>query len=239
MIGMVSTDQGRAVRYLERVNLEIVKAAAARRQRQGRGNGARPPAAIAGAPVQLVHLTGAAADPTTPPGYRTARRALPRLLADLAVNDPRLAAARMLADACEKVGSVKGVDLAGTDSKGGQSDGGATTRVKHAARLRLIEYLANGWPVERGHGPVRRAPGMRPRVALAVKRGGSNRQQILAFDAIVAVCVDGDDLAAILRRHGWSAQAFNRNPLRDAILATLGDVATGLGLGRPAPKQNA
>ena len=231
MLSAVNADRGRAARYLSRVNFEIVKAAAISRQREGAGNGARLPASLAGAPVKLVRVKADDGERLTPLGYLTARRAPPRLLADLAGNDPRCEAARMLADAFEKVGSVKGADLAGTDSKGAQSDGGATTRVKHAARLRLIRHLANGWPVDRRHGPLRQPYGLRSRVALAVKRGGSKRQQIMAFDALVSVCVDGDDLTSILRRHGWSAQAFNRNPLRDALLATLADVAAGLGLG--------
>lgn len=142
----------------------------------------------------------------------------------------------MIADAHERVGSVKGVDLQGSDSKGGVSDGGATTRVKHAQRLKLIEYLANGWPVSRRHGPGLRSPDMRPRIALEVQRKSGKRQHILAFDALIAVCVEGDDLSDILRRHGWSVQAFNRSPLRDAILVTLGDVAVGLGLCTVPPK---
>ena len=49
--------------------------------------------------------------------------------------------------------------------------------------------------------------------------------------------MDGLDLGAILRRAGWSAQAFNRNPLRDALLVILDDVAEGLGLGRMVAKK--
>ena len=56
----------------------------------------------------------------------------------------------------------------------------------------------------------------------------------MAYAALVAMCVDGEDLTAILRRHNWSAQAFNCNPLREALLETLADVAFGLGLGGPA-----
>ena len=53
----------------------------------------------------------------------------------------------------------------------------------------------------------------------------------------MALCVEGQSLDAILRRHGWSAQAFNRDPLREAILEALDDVADGLGLGRAVPKK--
>lgn len=233
-----SGELGRASSYLAKVNLEIVKAAGARRQRQGRAAGARLPASLAGAPVNLVSLKGRQDEAATPVGYKTAQRAVPRILADLPACDPRREAARMLADACEKVGSVKGASLEGADSNGGQSDGGATTRVKHAARLRVMRCLVNGWPIDARHGPVRRGARLLPRVALQVKRAGGQRQNILAFDALLAVCVDGDDLGAILRRHGWSAQAFNRNPLRDALLASLDDVADGLGLGRGAAKES-
>lgn len=222
-----STAQGRAATYLARVNIEIVKAAAARRQGQGRGNGARLPAALAGAPVRLAVVPGPGATTRmTPLGYTTAKRALPPILARLAACDPRLVVADMLADAVERVGSVRGGDLVGSDSSAGVSDGGATTRVKHAARLRLINALANRWPVDRRHGPTRGVP----RVLMAPKRCTARRHKILAFDALVAVCVDGASVDAILRAHGWSAQAFNRAPLRDALLEALGDVATGLGL---------
>lgn len=226
----VNWEQGRAAQYLAAVNIGIVKSAAVRRMAQGRGDGARPPASIAGPRVHLVRVSGADKDPATPAGYQTAVRAAPRVLAALKANDPRRTVATLLADAFERVGSIKGADLAGTDSKGGLSDGGATTRVKHAARLRLIEYLANGWPVDRASGPVRGGRVWAPRLALEVQRRGGKRQDIQAFDAVVAVCVEGMDLAEILRRHGWSVQAHNRDPLRAAVLATLGDVADGLGL---------
>ncbi|QBR35396.1 hypothetical protein ETW23_03830 [Leisingera sp. NJS201] len=239
MTELVTSARGRASAYLAGRNLAIVKAVAVRRQRQGQGAGKRLPAALAGAPVQLVELsrplpgTKAQKERITLPGQQTARRALPPLLAKLPENDPRSRAAKMLGDAVERVGAVRGADLAGADSKGGVSDGGATTRVKHAARLRMIEALANRWPVDRRHGPQRSVP----RVLLTVKRPSEKRRNIRAFDALMAVCVDGDSVDAILRAHGWSAQAFNRNPLRDAILAALADVAEGLGLGRVAEQQ--
>ncbi len=225
--------RGRAAVYLGRVNLEIVKAAAHRRQRVDQGTGARLPVSLAGAPVALeVIKTGR--DRITPVGHQTARRALPPLLARLGPQDPRRMVADMLGDAVERVGAVKGSDLAGADSKGIASDGGATTRVKHAARLRLIEALANGWPVDRRHGPRRGLP----KVLMAPRRATNKRKAILAFPALLAVCVEGASVDAILRAHGWSAQAFNRAPLRDAILAVLNDVAVGLGMAtRPEQKK--
>ncbi len=241
MIGQAYADRGRAAVYLERANMEIVKAAACRRQRHCKAPGARLPAALAGAPVRLVDLTRPVPgvrprrERITPVGYKTARRALPPLLAGLAEDDPRLRAARMLADTVERVGAVPGADPAGADSKGGISDGGATTRVKHAARLRMIEALANRWPVNRRHGPRRGLP----RVLMAPRRATEKRQKIMAFDTLCAVCIDGASVDAILRAHGWSAQAFNRKPLQAAILEALDDVAQGLGLGRGGPVHGA
>lgn len=65
---VVRSELSRAALFLERVNLEVIKAAAARRQRQDQGVGARLPAALAGAPAQLVEVTGGASDPETPKG---------------------------------------------------------------------------------------------------------------------------------------------------------------------------
>ena len=229
----ISADQGRAAQYLARVNLEIVKAAGQRRQRQGQSAGARLPAAIAGAPVRLVELSAPGEGRMTPLGYHTARRDLPRFLADLRPDDPRRKAGELLAAAAERLGAVKGVDLAGGDSKGGLSDGGATTRVKHAARFRLSEALANGWPRDgRTTGP-----GREPKLALEVRRRDGKRKHIQVFHAVLAVCVDGADLYSVLRRHGWSAQAVNAGPLREAILSALDDIAQGFGLGRAAPRK--
>ncbi len=232
---LTPTGRGRAASYMARVNMEIVKAAAARRQGHDQDNGARLPAALAGAPVRLEVIKGQGTNQrVTPLGYKTAKRALPPILARLAPSDPRLAAATMLADAVERVGAVKVSDLGGADSNGLPSDGGATTRIKHAARLRLIEAKANRWPVTIRHGPRKGLA----RVLMAPKRASGQRHKILAFDALVAVCVDGASVDAILRAHGWSAQAFNRTPLRDAILGALDDVAEGLCLTARATKKS-
>ncbi len=111
--------------------------------------GERAPAALGTAPVVLSDivkpLAGGKAERATPLGYKTAVRAQPRILAKLAKSDSRLKAATILADAAERVGPVKGADLGGTDSKAGAADDGATTRVKHAARLNIVEALSNGW----------------------------------------------------------------------------------------------
>ncbi len=221
-------DQGRAARYLARVNSIIIKAAAERRQGYGgRAAGKRPPASLAGAKVRLVKLPddGRAG---TPPGYKTATRSLPRALASLHRDDPRLRAAIDLADTVERIGSVKGADLQGSVTKAALSDGGATTRVQHAARLSVIEALANGWPITRT-GRVDRGP---ERLALPVTRRNGRIQQIKAFPAILAMCVDGVSADDLLRVHGWSVQTETRRRLLSGVLAALDDVADGLGFGR-------
>lgn len=214
MTAGTNSDRDCAASSLARVNFQIVKAAGAHRQAQGRGNCAHLPASIAGAPVSLVDLKarrpGGGSEPVTLLGYQTAWRRLPEILTALGAADPNLAAAQMLANAAERVGAIKGADWGGADSSGEISDGGATTKIKHAARLWMIEALANGWPIDARHGPKNGAR----RVALDVRRKGSQRQPILAFDTLSAVCVDGLDLGAIQRRSGWTAQVFNRNPMR-------------------------
>jgi hypothetical protein len=232
-----SGEQARASLYLGKINFMLIKAVAARRQGIGRkADGARLPAAMAGGPVTLQTITrplpNGKAELITPLGHKTAVRALPRLLSGLDPADPRLAAARMLVDAVEKVGSIKGADLGGTDSKGGVSDGGATTRIKHAARLRVIEARANGWPIGRT-GRIQRGA---PRVLLAVQRKRGNRQQILAYPSLVGICVDGLPLDEILRRHGWATHSAHRKDLSASLLLVLDDVAAALGLGRWMPE---
>jgi len=172
-------------------------------------------------------VAGGKAERVTPLGYKTAVRAQPRILAKLAKSDPRLKAATMLAGAVERVGSVKGADLGGTDSKAGVSDGGATTRVKHAAHLNIVEALSNGW-LRDARGHIQHGPA---RVLMPLQRQRGNRQEIKAFPALCAVCVYGKLLDDLPRAHGWSAQTANRKALGDAFLVELEDVAEGLGLG--------
>jgi hypothetical protein len=231
-------DQGRAAAYMARLNLAIIKAAGVRRQGQtgaaGTAPGARLPGSIAGAPVVARVLTRPTASgkaaPVTPLGYKTAVRTMPRILAALGADDPRLRAALILADTMERIGSVPGAGsaLEGSATKSGQSDGGATTKVKHAARLKRIEALANGWRITATGRVMRDAP----RVALPVGRQTGNLQEIKAYQALVAMCVDGISADEILRRHGWTAKSNTRRKLADALLAALDDVAGGMGYGR-------
>lgn len=233
----LGSDIGRAAAYLGRVNLEIIKAAAGRRQGVGRGRGDRPPAALAAAPVSLGVVGAAGGNTGTPRGSRTAKRKLPRLLSDLPDGDPRVQVAQMLADAVERVGSVRGVDLEGTDRKSVFSDGGATTRLKHAERLRRIKCAVNGWPYRAAVAGGRIEPMPCPRVALAVKKVGGIRQEIKAFEALVAICVGGETMADVLARHGWSPQWENTRRLRAALLSALWDAGVALGVcGGPSPE---
>ena len=232
------SELGRAALYLSNLNLRLVKAAGARRMRAGQGTGARLSGSLQGSPVQLVELSrpvpGGKSERVTPLGYKTARRTLPRLLSSLDPADPRLIVAQMIADAAERVGAVPGSNFAGSDSKGEISDGGATTRVKHATRLRDFEALANGWPLDR-----RKARALRvPRVALAVRRRAPDRYSIKAFEAIMLACVDCLSIDEILRRHGWPARTGYRNRVRDAVLQTLDLIASEMGFTSAGKKTN-
>ncbi|MDF0602136.1 hypothetical protein P1J78_15460 [Psychromarinibacter sp. C21-152] len=162
----------------------------------------------------------------TPLGYRTARRALPRVLAALPETDHRRIAAELVGNSVERIGAVKGASLEGTDSKGGQSDGGATTRSKHAARLHLVEAVANGWTVDTATGRIRRGP---ERVVFEVQRRIGERQEINAFPLLLAVCVHGRDLQDILRAHGWSVQSKYTRALGQNVLDMLDRVSVRLG----------
>lgn len=222
----------RARSFVEALTRRLVGEVARRRQGTGRSDGARAPAALGQPQRMLVEIpaTRRDSDPATPLGYKTAIRALPPVLAALRPDDPRRRAADMIADAAERIGSVGGGAAGeGGAVSGGPSDGGATTRVKWAARLRLAEAAANGWPLDRRFGVLAKGG---DRVALAVTRKGRKRQDIKAWPLLLAVCVEGQDMAEICRAHGWSIDSANRRALTEAALAGLDDVAEALGLGR-------
>lgn len=228
--------------YLTRLNMAIIQAAAERRQRHGQSEGARAPAALGQPAVRLHVLT----EPTpsgrpalvTPLGYHTARRQAPRILAGLGDLDPRRRAADILATAFERVQSVgpRPGGLQGSDHSGGQSDGGATTRVKHAERLRIIEALVNGWAVDWRHGSAKRGA---EKVALSLGRPSRKRKEIRIMPALIAVCVEGQDLAQILAAHGWSVQTRYSAPLGAAVLDALAEVGEAMGFGRAPRSQGA
>ena len=223
-------DRGRAALCLERVNMAIVQGAAVARQGVSVVAGARAPAGMARSAKRLVVLkerTAAGVDTVTPVGHVTAVRAVPRVLAGLDRNDPRRQAAEMLAAAHEQIGAVAGSQIGGGDTSGEKSDGGATTRIKHAERLRMMEAAANLWAVDRRHGTVARGLDL---VVMPVRRGGGTRREIRAFPLLIAVCVDGLDLADILRAHGWAVHSKHSRPLGVAVLfllARIADIVTG------------
>lgn len=223
--------RGNAALFIQKCNLEIIRNQAGRRQKLGKGEGARPVASIASPRVDLRSLSERRPDgseaPVTLLGYSTAVRALPHALACLDVHDPRRRAAAMFADACERVSGAGSANLAGgSDTKGMVSDGGVTTKIKHAARYRLIEAIANGWPIDQASGRITKG---HHRVVLPVQRKRGNRQEIKAFDLLYAHCVAGKDHAAILRDHGWSAHGKNIKVLVASAWEMLGDIAVVFG----------
>jgi len=224
------------------MNIEIIKAAGARRQgrtgKAGNAPGARLPVSLAGAPVEARTLSRVGADgerePITPLGYKTAVRAMPRMLAVMSDADPRLRAAMVLADTAERLGAVPGAG--GTSEASapnpGQSDGGVTTKLHQAEKMRRIEALINRWDIQ-ATGRIVRG---RYRIALPVGRQTGKLQEIKAFDALVAMCVNGLSADAILRRHGWKPKSNARAKLIASMLLALDDVADGLGFGRWSEK---
>lgn len=223
----------RARLYLEHITRAIIAHAATRRQRIGQGEGARPPASLAAPRVQLQTLQralpGGKVEPITPLGYQTATRALPPILAALPATDRRRIAADLIATACERIGAVKGCSPDGGGGgahSAGANDGGATTRVKHAARLRVVEALANGWPADPLHGGFRKGG---EKIILAVGRPTEKRRNITAMGLLRGVCVEGQDMREILRAHGWSEQSRCTRVLVAATLEMLERIGAGLG----------
>lgn len=227
----------RAAALVDSLNLRLLAHAAGRRQAHGRGEGARAPAGLAQPRRRLDVLTepGPGAKPVrvTPLGYQTATRALPPVLASLPASDARRRAADVIADCAERVSGARGGDMQGGDISGLSSDGGATTRVKWAARLRVIEAVANGWPIGRDGRIAQGAP----RIALPLGRPSAKRQEIKAFALLLAVCVEGQDMREILVAHGWSPHGKHRAALTAATLDLLERVGAGLGYGR-APRKD-
>jgi hypothetical protein len=228
-----------ARRYLESVNLGLIAAAGTRRQRHY-GEGERAPASIARPPVDLgvieLREPGRKPEPLTEIGKRTAVRKVPRVLARLAVDDPRLQVAGMIAAAAEQIGAVGGAMGEATASKSVFVDGGISTKIKHAERLRLYEGVANGRVNDVRQ--VRAARGD-DRVVMAVQRKRGNRQEIKAFPLLMAVCAFGCELSDVLRAHGWKDCSQNTGPLGDDLLNMLHDIAAVLGYIAPRKKGSA
>lgn len=220
--------QLRARSFVETLTRGLLAETARKRQGTGRSEGARAPAAL-GQPRRVLAAVSAPIGPLTPLGYKTAVRALPPVLASLDPMDPRRRAADMIADAAERIDSVGSGGGEGGDIKDGVSDGGVTTRIKWAARLRLVEAAANGWPCSARFGVAGRGA---ERVVMPVRRQRGKAQPIKAMPLLLAVCVEGLDMAQILRAHGWSEHGKHRRALLVAVLALLDDAAEVLQLGR-------
>ena len=229
----MNTDRGRARVFLQGVNCRLIERAARRRLGVGQGDGARSPIAAARGPVELVELTrrcpGGKVEQITPNGWKTARRRLPPVLAALEADHPRMIAATGFAVICERIGAIKGADLAGGgggNSSFGVSDGGATTKARHAEALWQIRGALNQWPITRPSGRYVRSL---DRVVMAPGNKRGNRQPIKAFDLVARVCIEGQDLKEILTAHGWSAHNIHRKKLRAEILELLDIMATETG----------
>lgn len=191
----------------------LMLARAGQAQGLGAGEGARAPLGPARAPVELVEMVEAGGDGVlrrvTPLGWRTARVALPRVLADLAPGDARrLAAARYLT-LHELVGAMPS---AGLDAGGGRraSDGGAVWRVGLARELRAARRCLFG-------------------LALPVVRDGGARRPVRLRAAVDAVCLEGAGLKDVLRAHGWACSGPAVAALRVAVLGALERIADETG----------
>jgi hypothetical protein len=238
-------DQGRAALFLERANVAIIKHAAARRQghRARDGEGGRAPIALGRAPVATTVIVersagavavvdglatvGTVVKPLTAFGERTAVRALARPLMGVEASHPGMRAAEMIALSFERLEGVGGGSGEGSAHSGQQSDGGVTTKIKHVQRVRIIEAVANQWAIDPVHGRVDRGV---ERCLLAATRSTGNRLPIKAFYLLVAVCVEGQDLADILRAKGWRADSRYTKILMVELWFMLGQIADELGL---------
>lgn len=240
MQDLVSLNSGGAARrYLESVNLGLIAAAGARRQRHY-GAGERAPASIARPAVDLgvveLREPGRKPEALTEAGQKTAVRKLPRVLARLAADDPRLTVAGMVATAAEQIGAMGGAMGEATASKSVFIDGGITTKIKHAERLRIFEGVANGHVSDLRQ--TRAARGA-DRVVMAVQRKRGNRQEIKAFPLLMAVCAEGHELSDVLRGHGWKDCSQNTGPLGQDLLEMLQDIAAVMGYMEPRRKGSA
>ena len=74
---------------------------------------------------------------------------------------------------------------------------------------------------------------------MPIKRKRGNRQEIKTFPLLVALCVEGQDLADILRAHGWNVHSKHTRPLGVAAPYILGKIAYALAsAGVPPEKYN-
>ncbi|MGK7753766.1 hypothetical protein [Roseovarius sp. C03] len=220
---------------VSRLSLDLVAAAAARRQGVGRGDGDRSQPSLAAAPVDLVEIFEPAPgrarlERVTTPGQRTARRRAPAFLSRYPRSDGRRLAAEAYLAALERLGAVGGVDFSAEaeirGSSPGVSDGGATSRVRDAALVRMVRGRVNRWKWSRARRSYVTGPS---RVVLAPQRG-SDRRPITALDLLDGLLVEGLSLAEILRRFGWSVQSKQRQKLTESAEEMIEEIADLTGL---------
>lgn len=227
-----------AASFVAALTVELIGAQAARRQGVTRGDGDRPVPSLAAEAVDLVEiheprrLGQREAERVTEPGAKTAVRRLPVFLSGLGREDGRRIAALSYVNAVERVGSVKGADLsptAGMSGGGdGVSDGGATTRVRDAAIVRLVAGTANRWKFDRERRCYVTGPA---RVVLAPKRSNSKGRAITALDLLDGLLVHGLSFNEILRGFGWSVHSKTRGLLVDAAQEMVDEITDAMGHG--------
>lgn len=217
---------GLAQARADRINIQIISTLAARRALVGVGQGERAHPGPARAAFELVQLSERRASgevvEITRPGFRTARRKVPQVLARMDETDPRRRACDLYAQAVEKIGSIAGVSAEGARADGGPAtnDGGVTTRIKHAATIRAVECALDGT-----------APAITPSA-----RGGGDRKPISRRTLIDAICLRGSDLKSVLTGAGWSGHRRDVATLTLAAEDALEVMARALGLIDPAAR---
>jgi hypothetical protein len=235
---------GIARQYLEGLNLSLIHSAGARAQGvSAHAEGARAPASIAAPPVALEVLRAApvylceADSPRrdrarpivpapgaliTPLGVKTALRRVPRALARLPRHDPRFITAAIYVDACERLGSVAGQDLAGASGGGGASDGGAVSGVQVVRVIARAHAAINGWEWDaRAHCA---ACPQRPLLVLAPRNCRAGREAITARALLDGVLLHSKTAKEILTDHGWSPQSPLVVRLNGLFVALLGQM---------------
>lgn len=192
--------RGAALKVAFAANIDIINHQRAKRARVGVRAGDRGAAGAACGPVMLEPVRDA-----KQPMTAMARRKLPKVLARLDPLHHRRQFAAEFADAYERLGSVAGSGDLGGSGGGGVSDGGVAARMDYATIIHKVEGAVNGWAIAPGSGG--RYLRGKPIAVLTPKTKRGERRPILAFDLLRRICVDGEDMVAILRAHGWTGHA--------------------------------
>jgi hypothetical protein len=200
------------------LNIRLIGTLAARRVGEGRGEGARATAGAARPRMDLTEITenrvDGKAERVTPLGRKTARIRLPKVLQRLDRCDPKRLASDAFEHASEKIGSVaaSSAEAAKLDGGAGSTDGGASTRVRHATTIRKVEAAL-------GKGN-----------ALEPKNARGNRRPITALKLVESVVLDHMDMKAILVGHGWSGHRREIGQLMTITEEMLEKMAVALGI---------